>query len=357
MQKDFHYAVTYIVARWADFSHKKAQIIAYASQLVDDNCDYGTLEFDNGAMCSQIPSSHKMHDYRNFRTLEQYKVWMPFHFLPGNDGLNFKQDVPGSFINKLITTSTSHTANEMVDYCLVNWKAKSPDRLHRLGITLHTLSDCWAHQGFVGINHEVNDVILMDGSEFTKPSLFNVIKGGLIDTIGALISKFMSNAFPLGHASTFDVPDLPYLKWKYINDGAQFVRENYNDYVSAAEAMYGVLKQISPNLSCKPSLSDEQKDLLKQLFISFKQRNSYDRLNGWMKLLVDDAFDIGSVHLRPYKKEGLGSWRHDALGNEENPRFTPEFLKSNWKLFHDALFAQKYTITRLILPKYGICAA
>ena len=357
MKKDFHYAVTYIVARWADFSHKKAQIIAYACQFVDDNCDYGILKFDNGAMCSQIPSSHKIHDYRNFKSLEQYKVWLPFHYLPGNDGLNFKQSVPGSFIKKLITNPNSYIVKDMVDSCIANYKAKSSDRLHRLGITLHTLSDSWAHQGFVGINHRVNDILITDRSKFVNSSLFINIKDKLVDMTNFLFSSFMSQTFPLGHVAALDLPDLPYLKWDYIDDDAQFTRENYSLFVDAAEAMYNVLKQVSPNLGCKPSLSDEQKDLLKQLFISFRQSNSYDRLNEWIKLLIDDVFGIGVIHLRPYKKKGLDSWRHDALGDENNPKFTPEFLRSNWKLFHDALFVQKYTITRLILPKYGICVA
>jgi len=354
MQKDFHYAVTYIIARWADFSHKKAQIVAYACQYVDDNCDYGTLEFDNGALCSQIPSSHKVHDYRNFDTLEQYKVWLPFHFLPGNKGLNFKQSVSGGFVNKLMTVPKSHIANDMIAYCLANWKAKSPDRLHRLGITLHTLSDSWAHQGFVGINHRVNDITLMDGPEFVKLPFFNRMKG----RYNSLLSKFMCRTFPLAHIAALDSPDLPYLKWHYTDDDAHFTRENYNEFVNAAEAMYDVLKQVSPNLACKPNLSAAQKDLLKQLFISFRHSDSYVRLNEWIKLISDDAFDIGPTHLRPYKKEGLGSWKYDALGNgEDTPKFTPEFLKSNWKLFHDAIFFHRYIVTRLILPKYGICVA
>jgi len=31
-------------------------------------------------------SAHKMLDYRNMRDLANHRVWLPFHFLPGNGG-------------------------------------------------------------------------------------------------------------------------------------------------------------------------------------------------------------------------------------------------------------------------------
>lgn len=45
MQKDFHYDVTYIVARWAGYSEHEAYVIAYSSQFVDDAADEGPIRF------------------------------------------------------------------------------------------------------------------------------------------------------------------------------------------------------------------------------------------------------------------------------------------------------------------------
>ncbi len=36
---------------------------------------------------------------------------------------------------------------------------------------------------------------------------------------------------------------------------------------------------------------------------------------------------------------------------------TKEFLKSDWKLFHDAIQEHRLTVLHDILPKYGICVA
>jgi len=57
MQLDFHYATTYVLARWADFSHEDAETIAHACQFTDDANSRGFVKFSNGVMCSQIPTS------------------------------------------------------------------------------------------------------------------------------------------------------------------------------------------------------------------------------------------------------------------------------------------------------------
>ena len=50
MQKDFHHAVTYTVARLATFGHREAETIAYCAQYVDDATNNGTVKFGNNAM-------------------------------------------------------------------------------------------------------------------------------------------------------------------------------------------------------------------------------------------------------------------------------------------------------------------
>ena len=39
MDIDFHYGTVYVLARWAKFGSENANLIAHASQLVDDNFD------------------------------------------------------------------------------------------------------------------------------------------------------------------------------------------------------------------------------------------------------------------------------------------------------------------------------
>src|SRR5689334_6972974 len=101
MQIDFHHGTTYVIARIAGMDHAAASTVAHASQYVDDATNSGRIEFDNGAMYERISSAHKMLDYRNFESLANATVWIPFHFLPGNGGLPRGQSPKGGFIEKL----------------------------------------------------------------------------------------------------------------------------------------------------------------------------------------------------------------------------------------------------------------
>ena len=128
MQIDFHHAVTYVLARLADFSRQEAEIVAYSAQYVDDATESGVIEFDNGALYYHEGSAHKMLDYRDFRELGTRNVWMPFHFLPGNSGLGAGKNPGGSFINKLICRPNSPVAQDMVRSCID--KRNKPYGLH-----------------------------------------------------------------------------------------------------------------------------------------------------------------------------------------------------------------------------------
>ena len=110
MQIDFHHGVTYVLARLAGFSHDEAQIIAHSAQYVDDAVDDGTLFFDNEGAYEFISSAHKMLDYRNFSKLANHHVWIPFHFLPGNDlDPKLRGKVP-DFVQQAICRPNSVTA-------------------------------------------------------------------------------------------------------------------------------------------------------------------------------------------------------------------------------------------------------
>ena len=34
-----------------------------------------------------------------------------------------------------------------------------PYALHQLGVVMHIFADTWAHQGFAGVMHEINEVL------------------------------------------------------------------------------------------------------------------------------------------------------------------------------------------------------
>ncbi|MDH3349422.1 MAG: hypothetical protein OEM02_15150 [Desulfobulbaceae bacterium] len=78
----------------------------------------------------------------------------------------------------------------------------------------------------------------------------------------------------------------------------------------------------------------------------------------------DFSFAKKNKEVFSYTPKGMGSWKHLSLDTKKEIetkkecfRFTPDFMDSDWKLFHDALQIHRIDIIRNILPKYGICAA
>ena len=121
MQIDGHHTMTYVLARMVGFTHDEADIISYSAQYVDDATNSGVIEFDNGATFSRISSAHTMEVYDMRHYLDAHEnnvVWVPFHFLPGNNQKNAGDNVDGSFVNKLVCKPYSPVAVDMLDECM-----------------------------------------------------------------------------------------------------------------------------------------------------------------------------------------------------------------------------------------------
>ncbi|HIK03882.1 MAG TPA: hypothetical protein IGS40_04080 [Trichormus sp. M33_DOE_039] len=354
MQIDFHHGVTYVVARLAGFEHEAASIIAYSAQYVDDATNDGLIRFDNGALFQRMSSAHKMLDYRNFEELANYRVWIPFHFLPGNGGLPAGQDPQGNFIDKLICRPNSYVAQEMVRECIE--QRHRPYALHRLGITMHVYVDTWAHQGFAGVNHQVNEAKqLVDGDG--KPDR---------NLIERLQNYFISEALPLGHGSVLSNPDKPFLSWGYTNGrGEKITRNNPQDFLTAADHMCRAMQRylVGKADATVSGLPAADKSLIASMLQSITDIKGGDRHQKWLRAIADGKFSFGAADVS-YIEKGRGSWKYLALGTDrdkdkadEKFLYRPSFLNSNWKLFHDALESHHFYIIHDLLPKYGICVA
>jgi len=357
MQIDGHHTLTYVVARLAGLSHKDADIVAYSAQYVDEATNEGVIKFDNGAMYHRTSSAHKMMDYRNSDALANQRVWVPFHFLPGNGGLPAGQNPDGKFIEKLICKPDSHVARDMLKSMMVDLHKNYS--LHRLGITLHVYADTFAHQGFAGVNHKVNEVHnLSSGNSEKDAGFFDKMK-----------TFFVSSMFPLGHGASLSHPDKPFLVWDYQNGlGNHIKRDNQKIFSDAADAMCKVVQSYiaednAMDVSKQKGLKESDKTLIANLLAKFTSDDGEERHHSWLKAISSGEFSFGKVDLE-FIPKGKGSWKHQAIeqdkevddGNEEF-QYNPEFLMSNWKLFHDALQAHRFDVLHDILPKYGICAA
>jgi hypothetical protein len=357
MQIDGHHTLTYIAARLAGFPHSKASIIAYSAQYVDDATNSGTLHFKNGAMYQRISSAHKMLDYRNTDELANHQVWIPFHFLPGNGGKPAGHNPDGSFIKKLICRPDSPLARDMLTACVKDHD--KPYALHRLGVAMHVYADTWAHQNFAGVNHKINEVDdlksnnkKLDGSFFKKIANF-----------------FLSQSFPLGHGAALSHPDRPSLVWSYTNGLDDPVeRNNPKEFFEATDKMCRAIrcfrnKDLTMDLDSVEGLPSADVQKLLALLKSIEGDSGEIRHSQWLAAIEQGAFSFGPERLS-YVPKGIGSWKFKAIGQKaaadtgrETFPFRKTFLKSNWKLFHDAIQAHRFDVIHDVLPRYGICAA
>ncbi len=367
MQIDFHHTVTYVTARLAGFAPKTAGRIGYAAQYVDNATEQGVVKFSNNALYSRVCSAHEMVDYRNFSELANHHTWIPFHFLPGNGGKPTGENPDGKFVEKLICRPNSPVAQDIVAACIAD--QDRPHGLHRLGITLHVLADTFAHQGFAGINHRINEVKKIQKTEDPEDTgLARRIKNYFGDKFDEVTSAVLGDAAPLGHGPALTFPDQPYLKWRYENGlGQSILRDNTRIFMEAVTAMHRAMIQYQKKdpgytLTQADEISRQDLQQIQTHFESFNQEEGEERHAQWI-----DAIARGDFSFAPegetvsYDPGGESSWKYLALGpnhiKETEFEFSPEFLASDWKLFHDALQIYRMDVLRNILPRYGICAA
>ncbi len=352
MQIDFHHATTYVAARLAGFDQPEAEIVAYAAQYVDDATSSGAVYFDNKAIYQRISSAHKMVDKRNAKALANHLVWLPFHFLPGNGGLDAGQNPRGKFINKIICTPKSPIAEAMV--CQAIAEKDKPYGLHRLGVTMHVYADTWSHQGFAGVLHRVNDI---ENAKETGDS--KVFKKGLRSVLNDIIDDAIP---PLGHGRATVFPDMPFLAWEYKNYQKKMVRRNNTElFCDAANHLCMAMQRyIAGDPDARvPGIKREDMAKIQNLFTTCQKEKGDERHVEWLKAIKQGVFSFGADTVS-YAGKGNGSWKAKALGTSFDQQVTiykKDFLKSDWKMFHDAIQAHRFYIIHDLLPQYGICAA
>lgn len=370
MQIDFHLGATYVLARMSGFSPYEANTIASASQYVDDAVHEGTILFSNRSVYQFTASAHRMLDYRNFKELASHHAWIPFHFIPGNEVRESEID---PLVQKLVCRPNSLIAQEITRNCIQNFHR--PYGYHLLGVTTHTYIDTWAHQGFSGITHEMNkvyDIYDDEGAIDTemldyRDQYFRKGKHRpwwryLSDWI---VSYFVSEANPIGHGSVLSYPDLPYLKWSYRNWKGDIVeRNNPQDYMEAVNHVLAFYKSVR-EFHKLTTLKIQDRDLakIKELIENVDDEDSEERLKKWENAIRCGEFSFGADTWK-YSLEGQDSWLKEAFDYDtqgefeyENVAYKEAFLKSNWKLMHDALAYYRFSVLHEILPKYQICVA
>jgi len=105
MRVDFHFYTIYALARAAGFKPDDAYVIAYSSQYTDDEAKPEPIDFENGGSFEPHITAHSLYSLATISDRICKEVWVPFHFVPGNQGEDDDRLITkpnGDFIQEII---------------------------------------------------------------------------------------------------------------------------------------------------------------------------------------------------------------------------------------------------------------
>lgn len=354
MNIDFHYGVVYAMARLGGLLPADALTVAHACQYVDDSTTPGLLDFEGGEMFERFPTAHSLFDYHNAFNQGNRLTWVPFHFLPAGIGESLEE--------RAICRPNSDVAKTVVRRAIEHRTADNG--LHRLGVTLHTYVDTWAHQGFSGIKSDFNSVSDLVAEDCTHLQWYEYLTRATEHLADEAKSDVLSRAFPLGHGAALHYPDQPWANWTYTNGKGDVVkRVNLPDFISAADmACRAVQGYVAGNNDFEKQLglSTSQRAAVEELLSKNRSLDEQERLEG-----IRSAIERGQIPgleetLPAYVAKGKGSWKHLATGIEAEddgdavPRWNRTFEDSDYRKFHDATKEHRFFVTQEVLPKIGL---
>lgn len=352
MQMDFHFCTIYALARSAGFGPEDAYTVAYASQHTDDAKYHHALEFENGGRFQQVMTSHRFLDADAISKETCYTIYVPFHFLPGNLGVDFYE--------RMFTRPNSIVAQRILnDFFQMPLK---PYSLHFLGILLHVYADTWSHQNFMGVIRQwMNDVknlkIAGEKVGFIKKCL---------DDLRTRVCEYCAPL--LGHAQAGTFPDEPYREWEYYDYRDRYVKVyNHDRAMDAAQNCYMVLVKFLkqyPQFSAKNPVPWQ--DFSGKVSALFGEKGTCEeRFNRWR-----GAISTGEFQFTPGGRDLTIDYAdRDWFGNavtvleilnaadpEKPGRYERKagFETSQWKYFHDAAAYHVFHTLHEVLPEYGM---
>jgi hypothetical protein len=198
MQYDMHYYGTYAIAAAAGIPKADAETIATAAQFVDDQgvTEWMLCQSKEGVL--GVATAHHPIE-AGVRTLfgtsesnDTRAVWVPFHFLPGAEGVGFEE--------RLICRKDSQVARRMLDYYLSDSVIRSHKghALELMGIVAHVYADTFSHYGFSGIASDHN-LVQADSIQVDRDHS-QTIREHLESQADSFLSRFAS-APKLGHGA------------------------------------------------------------------------------------------------------------------------------------------------------------
>lgn len=303
MNIEFHYYITYILARKAGLSAGDSAVIAYASQYTDDNTYHYCVNF---AKRNQYltPITQTMDITKP--TEKRRAIYPLFHFFPGGPASSTAQRKDGK-TNTFNTTPGSENARQMFDNAL---RSKN---LYRIGIATHVFADTWAHQNFCGLKDRFNAISSASGI-------------------------FTPN---IGHADAGHNPDLVCHRWtdtRLIDEYEEI--DNNQRFLEAAGRIYEQFRRyIDPQVSSQ-NLDGEWSALSAELKNAMNKQSPEKPLFDTHQKTRIKAYQDICRDMPEYDKD---KWRHDALRKDATEldifdRYwgKDDFFDTPWYRFQEA---------------------
>ena len=357
MQIDMHYYGTYAMARAAGIKKKAASTIATAAQFVDDNANKDHIEFRDGARLDAEATAHHALNLKNIDREDQRRIWVPFHFLPGNEGT--------SYTERLICRQDSKIAIDMVRYGLS--LVDRPYALPLIGIVAHVYADTFSHYGFSGISSRRNKIkgIKFDSAitKTTKRYLLQraaEFKGNYPNEEGAVanIKSWFAETFSgaLGHGAAVTYPDRPYLKWSFTYEYPEFSsgwRDNPATFLNACQALYNLFRDFAQALpECAENPHTKFADIEAEIAgIISLQAPKAKRIEAWRTAAKAGKLFASGAETIP--KYNANKW-HNERENLAREKDSGKVNAVSIYRFYQAAAVYRTHILRVLLPSKGL---
>ena len=329
MELDFHYYAVFKLARLAGYGPDDAEILAYASQYVDDSTEGAPIEPFPDQHFDTVRTAH--YNLGAFDWNVQKKIYVPFHFIP----TTIRWLSPADFT--YVTQPLSHNPHEL-SIMLVNEAVNETNsllKLVRLGVALHTIADSFAHFGFSGRHHEENDV--------GKIWLAQKDGGFKLDFLRSYVGDLFVPK--IGHVEAFEYPDQPFLKWRYTNgQGRRKTRDNLLYALHAIKGIYRILRQTRSPSGQIPGLEQDHPNEYGDMRALFQRKGDRDtRCQRWR--VFSRAPEYDKTKWRRAALAGDVNWddmsRSERQSHAKKLKGKKGFDQSKWAYFHRAALRQR----------------
>lgn len=306
MDIEFHYHITYILAKKTDFSPDESYILAYSSQYVDDNTMHYYVNFTDGS--NYLSEVSQTMDIIKPSSLRE-KIYPVFHFIPGDPESPTARRKDGR-THPCNTTPNSENARDILANAF-----ESRD-LYRIGVAIHSYADTWAHQNFVGFTDR-----------------FNAMKG----------YELLPN---IGHADARHEPDKVDNRWKdgRLADGVEIA--NNERFIEAAKHIFSAFwkHRGKPDDGVEAAWAGLEPSLVEAMKkTAFLSADHPARIKAYGEICPQ---------IPEYDAK---AWRHEAVDKKELEtdifdRYWAkgDFKAKNWYKFQEAVKANReYTLNKL----------